>query len=196
MRRTNKTLVFLAAMAACMQGVFAQNGIIREIRDDYKNAKTAIAQQKEEPNMRRDIVLSTTQNVPGIGPQTYTYHLYLSGESETQVFFATVSYNIAATEFTEEYLFNVNGDLQFAYMSSYGCNDIKFHEYRLYYDVRNSSVVKVLEKVKDDSGAYRQVYDGDFKDTYKPQTATVKDRIETIAGIFETTRKTFETKGY
>lgn len=194
MTRFDLTFLLAAVFAMSIPSVFAQNSIVSDIRREYKEAKNAIAQQKEEPNLKRDIVLSTTQNVPGIGPQTFTYNLYLSDESETKVFFATVSYNIAAADFTEEYLFDMNGDLQFAYLSSYGNSDIKFHEYRLYYNVRDSQIVKVTEKEKDST--FRQVYDGDFTDFYTPQATVARERIKMINDIFEATKKTFEAKPY
>ena len=97
----------------------AQN--IASIRERYSTVKDMISYQQKDDNMKNCSIITYSQIVPGTGPQTCSYTAYftpLENDAEgnlkaQKLQFVQCSYNIAAGEYYEEYLYDRFGDLIF-----------------------------------------------------------------------------------
>ncbi len=138
--------------------------LVSEIRSDYASAKQNIAQQDEEANMRHSIFFEFNRNEPGIGPQTYKYKLYFTplygrnGELNHRLLFATVNYNVADKKFSQEFLFDKDGSLEFYFGSSHDYEG-NIRETRFYFG-KMTNVKSIIRERPESGGDFNILYDG------------------------------------
>lgn len=135
-------LCLLATVATQAQTSAKAKERVAEVRKLYAAAKERMAQNDREENPARSGMETTFYYmVPGAGPTKHHIHYYFgeeeSDEGETTGFtpyFITVSYNVAARNFYEEYLIDEKTEkLIFAYFHVPEYDGSK-SEARYYYD--------------------------------------------------------------
>lgn len=139
MKRIILTLCLLAS-SATMATLFAQN-TLSSIRQRYANTKETIAHMMQEDGIPAEYYqVNVFQNLPGTGPHREDVRMYYDevGEAEEiyldhRLSFATTSYNFAARKFYEEYLYDADGKVAFAFVRD---PDIVFgmdYDFRFYF---------------------------------------------------------------
>lgn len=124
-------------------GLFSQNPVIMKIWQTYNTAKTNVQAQinGDIPEDHYQFILN--QNLPAIGPQTITYDYYFSlvdkyddpdyyDQNEEffdqEVYFVEKTYNVAANEFHEEFLFENEKLIYYFYKENSGnCYEIRIY---------------------------------------------------------------------
>lgn len=160
--------IFAAIMATSAQAQTA----VDAIRKHYDAMKSQIA---EMGNYEGEYPVPTYYNVqikenyPGTGPHfenIYIYHDEVESAEDVifppkRIEFVTTSYNFAARQYYEEYLFDKKGNLEFLYARSVMEDDYD-REYRLY--LRGGKAVKAIVKERpvssDENASFKTVYDG------------------------------------
>ena len=115
-------------------GVQAQTGAdkkaVERIREQYADAKQKIEYNNKLEETRNQMTVTISHMVPAIGHQdkTVTYYFFTdfdedAGDYVSTPYFITVTYNVAARKFYEEYLLKGNGDIIFIYLSGDSSGD-------------------------------------------------------------------------
>lgn len=112
---------FLSLFCAFNFDTAAQS--VADVRELYNQVKADIARQNDDIHMVNKWDLTMQHNVPGIGPQTIKFALNLSPYSYSddgqtlphKLQLASCSYNVAARKIYEEFLYDADGQLVFAY---------------------------------------------------------------------------------
>ena len=117
--------LLLAAIPAGAQTSAAAKNRVAEIRKLYEDAQARIAfadTMKTDGLPRNDMVVTGDYMVAGAGPCTDVTHYYFDGDFDEEAsqeifkpYFITHRYNVAATKFYQEFLFDDKGDLVFYY---------------------------------------------------------------------------------
>ena len=146
------------------------------IRKHYAEAQQKVAEytkneQEGEMPFPQYYELKISQNLPGSGPHVERVKLYfyehdLADEYEPggallsrSVHFVTTKYNYAAREFYEEYLYDEQGNIEFAYLRNADMNEFTGGELRLYF--KQAKLIKVLVNLRDpQTEKYNQTYSG------------------------------------
>lgn len=163
---------FIISLLVCLSlSTFTANTQnINTIKEKYYEVKQSIALQSKEVNCQNNGKISFTHNVPGIGPQTFHCTFFFTPyQYDDEGFikphnlqFVQCTFNIAARDYYEEYLYDENGNLIFAYGKGPSLEDCnKSHEIRLY--LNNMNLIKVI------SDYTRENQDNDF---YKQELLT------------------------
>ena len=160
--------IFAAIMATSAQAQTA----VDAIRKHYDAMKSQIA---EMGNYEGEYPVPTyyhvqiKENYPGTGPHfenIYIYHDEVESAEDVifppkRIEFVTTSYNFAARQYYEEYLFDKKGNLEFLYARSVMEDDYD-REYRLY--LRGGKAVKAIVKERpvssDENASFKTVYEG------------------------------------
>lgn len=123
---------------------------VPSIRKKYASVRENIARQKEIAEMRNNAVLTFNHNVPGIGPQTFKYEIFFTPYGRTnegdlvahKLTFIQCSFNIAAHDFYEEYLYDESGNPIFIFNRQADESEKNdFIEKRMYY--HDKSLIKM-----------------------------------------------------
>ena len=123
MRKVLTILCFLLALGAQAQTGAAKKAV-ELIREQYADAKKKIEYNNRLEETRNQMTVNISHMVAAIGHQdkVVTYYFYTdfdekAGDYISHPYFITVTYNVAARRFYEEYLLKGNGDIIFAYLS-------------------------------------------------------------------------------
>lgn len=143
---------------------FSQN-TIENIREAYYKA-TERAKSANDDYPVSSMDLTTKRILPGSGEQTIKQKIYFVDEYDfeadkenVQITFTTLSYNFAARQYYEEYLYDDSNNLIFAYRRYPSDESSDMIEIRIYYD--NNNIIKVLIKSKSEAKKqFEQTYSG------------------------------------
>ena len=123
MKKLLTMLLLLTAMGAQAQTGAAKKAV-DNIRELYAEAKQMIAYNNQTEETRNQMTVTISHMVAAIGHQekvvTYYFHTDYdenAGDYISKPYFITITYNVAARKFYEEYLLKGNGDIIFAYLS-------------------------------------------------------------------------------
>lgn len=170
-----KRLIYLllAAVAAAIPASAvtpkAAKARIDQIRKVYASARQLIAMGQEEPNVINQFTVSVNQMYPGSGPHQEKLTVYFTldepedldnGEIWTNnLYFAENKYNIAAHEFSEEFLFDERtGELMF-YIFNYPDENENPASARLYFD-KGKLISTIPEKIDFDDHSWGLTVEG------------------------------------
>lgn len=127
--------------------------MVSAVRNEYNEVKKQIA----NPAICQKRVKKTTKMVSAIGEQTRTYTLFTK---EGKTTFATQQFNIVARNYYDEYLFDANGKIRFAYRR-YPTDENDMVELRYYFE--DGRLLKTMVKVKKSGETkYTTQYEGTF----------------------------------
>jgi len=155
------TICLMAVLTVGAQNTSADKARVEKIRKMYADAKESIEYRKKAELPPDDLVATSNYMAAGAGPITDTTHYFYSGdwdeEASTilyQPYFITRSYNVGATKYYQEFLFD-DDDLAFFYMK--GENE----EVRYYYGKTGLAheSLKGEERLMDDAFAIRLAND-------------------------------------
>ena len=171
-----RILFFILMTASCVPVLWAQDAV-SAIRKHYAEAQEMVAQyaayEKEgEWSMPCPMYyeVNVKQNLPGTGYHKERIRLYFyedeCDEENTDgtllsrsLHFVTWKYNYAAREFYEEYLYDKQGNIEFAYIRNADMDHFKGGELRCYF--QNGKLFKVLVSIRNqDTEKYEQKYAG------------------------------------
>ena len=174
--------------------VSAFSQTVETIRKDYADA-LAHAKQINDPEypVNNKFKVVTEQMMPGSGPHQVTANFYYYEDENEEslpditksIYYVTHSFNWAAREYYEEYLYTRKGKIEFIYQRGYD-DDFQLYEYRFYFDAKG--VIKVIVKrKKDDDSALTQEYSGaTVTDKYKKAYDAAVRKSEYFKGLFDT----------
>jgi len=149
----------------------AQNKVPKALREkvskDYAAALQSVAEGKEEPHMDCSAHVQTHRNVAGIGIQEFKtdFYCYDRTDDETQEtkiskpYLIRQKYNIAAREYTEEFLLDDKGQLQFYLLV--GPDDPK--DLETSFNENNRTEVRFYFDAKGSYGYVQESYPGTSK---------------------------------
>ena len=169
-----KTVFMLLCFLASMQLVRAQDAL-ESIRQRYASIKKYIeTHQGNNPYDGAEWAefyhLQGQQMLPGTGGHKDDIYMYWDEREEEKIYpshyliFATRKYNYSAISYYEEYLYDENGELAFAYIhnpswSSDGEGEQKEYEFRFY--LRKGRLIEAIIKSRDnEQQAYKELYKG------------------------------------
>ena len=116
-------LLLLTAMGAQAQTGAAKKAV-DYIRELYAEAKQMVEYNNRSEETRNQMTVTISHMVAAIGHQEKVVTYYFNtdfnedaGEYISKPYFITITYNVAARKFYEEYLIKGNGDIIFAYLS-------------------------------------------------------------------------------
>ncbi|MBN2892460.1 MAG: hypothetical protein JXL97_11380 [Bacteroidales bacterium] len=188
----NDKYTFLLVALFLFSGIInAQNSDIQFIRDSYNSAQENINYQLNEEIPQDNMKITVNQNIAAIGPQTieYTYYFdYVFLDEPTyeythKLYFATRSYNVAASLFSyEEFLYNENGELIFYFLRENSAYSELDFEIRLYY--KQNQLIKVIAKELKEAGDPEN--SDDYVKTFEAKNDVpeyFEDRINTIINL-------------
>lgn len=190
-----KLLCIMLLVLLGAQGADAQTGkakaIVASISKHYAEVKeysgkmaAAYADSRIEAEQMMDneawppSIYQTTimQNLPGTGPHKETFRFFYYEEEDYEseggpyfmrkIHFATVSYNFAARNYKEEYLFDEQGNLIYVYGRNYDTNMYVEVDFRLYFD-KGKLIHAMLEGRDNEKDAFTPI----------PSTLPLQDRF-------------------
>lgn len=142
----------------------SQDAVVK-IRNRYNDFQAAQKAKQSDDIPQSVVTMTIKRNLPGSGPQIVTQKIYFGDDYDYEedklildVEFVSLSYNYAARNYYEEYLYDDNNNLIFAY-ARYPFEDLDgdMIEARVYYE--NNNIIKVLMKRKTDKDKqYTQFY--------------------------------------
>lgn len=139
MKKVLTVVCFLLAIGAQAQTGAAKNAVER-IREQYADAKKMIEYNNSSEETRNQMTVNISHMVAAIGHQdkVVTYYFFTdydedAGDYVSTPYFITVTYNVAARKFYEEYLLKGNGDIIFVYLSGDSSDGERF-EARYYWE--------------------------------------------------------------
>lgn len=209
-------LLFLA-LAAWTLTVCAQETAITDIRTRYAGIKQMIALMTGDNGMPPEFYhLTVMQNLPGTGGHKEDIYMYYDEEEghDEEIYpphyltFLTSSYNFAAREFYEEYLYDADGKVAFIYARN---PDIVFgldYDFRLYFNQGKlfKAVIKCrpcaysdVSKLSDvwdetaqtDSEGFREVYSGrKLPKEYEERNRAYLKKAEDLRKLFNSIDRT------
>lgn len=123
-----KNILIMMCLLLLTTGAQAQTGAakkaVERIREQYAEAKAKIEYNNTSEETRNQLTATISHMVPAIGHQdkTVTYYFFTdydedAGDYISTPYFITVTYNVAARKFYEEYLLKAGSDIIFAYLS-------------------------------------------------------------------------------
>jgi len=195
-----KKIIFLFLIISIFfQISFSQEAEIKKIRELYKTAQENIGYQRDSLIPFDNLKITLNQNMPAIGQQTFDYEFYFSleyseeteGEYFHQLYFATKSYNIAASYFSyEEFLFNDKGELVFYFIKYSSGYEPEFNrEVRCYF--QNEKLIKINVKeaplnYDDENPIFNQIYENSnvVPDYFKEDYSYILSTAEEIKNIY------------
>ena len=162
-----KLLTMLLLLTAI--GVQAQTGAAKKavdsIREQYAEAKQNIAYNDKSEETRNQMTVNISHMVAAIGHQekVVTYYFFTDFDEDaddyiSKPYFITVTYNVAARKFYEEYLLKDNGDVIFAYLSGES-NDPAVGRFEARYYWENDQLVHQQlkgDEMESETGAFDQ----------------------------------------
>lgn len=176
-----KTALLVAALLMTSIGTFAQSDqtqdVKKAIREHYAAAKEYIEEVKQLEDMGdiypvpQYLTATIQKNLPGTGYHQERVKMYYHHrETDDDVIyepiylnFATKTYNFAAREYYEEYLYDPQGRIEFIYSTT---PDIDWsieheyeHEFRFYFNKGKLMEVLVKRRLLPD-GTYETIYTG------------------------------------
>ncbi len=164
-------------LLCCLTSAWAQRSIA-DIRKAYKQQKELMAQMSDdfpaEGIPPQYYQLRVAQNLPGTGVHQEDVRFYYSGHPSADeddpypthaLTYASASYNFAARQFWEEYLYDDDGRVCFIYARTPDVDFPKIHELRIYlegnrllrFSAKEAPDASALEG---DADAFKQVYEG------------------------------------
>jgi len=166
-----KRIITAITILALWAPVVRAQHTIEDIRKDYANVKEYIGMMSEDfPSggiPAQFYHLHVAQNLPATGPHFEDVRMYYGEEEGGELiyekhylWFLTTKYNFAAREYYEEYLYDKNGKLTFAYGIEPDLDTGEFVEYRLYYDGKRLLKCIVKKRKMDGETEFREVYNG------------------------------------
>lgn len=146
-------LMMLVSLAAS-----AQKNVPKALKtkasEYYSEAMNRIAQGQEEPHMDCSAHITTHRNVAGIGIQEFKSDFYCYDMTEDDLvtkistpFFIRQKYNVAAREYTQEFVADEKGNLLFYLMTGpddyYSTENMEYEdgsrfEVRIYFDAKGA----------------------------------------------------------
>lgn len=195
-----KKIMFLLGLVLFFIETFSQESEIKFIREQYSKAQENIGYQRDSLIPLDNIKITLNQNMPAIGQQTFDYNFFFTleyseevdGEYFHQLYFATKSYNIAASYFSyEEFLFNEKEELIFYFLKYRSGYEPEFNrEIRCYFN--NNKLIKITVKEapfeNDDESelVFKQVYESTSKvpDNFKEDYDNLFSTLENIKDIY------------
>ena len=172
--KTGKVLLVMMLMTVCCTELAAQDAV-SEIRKHYAEAQQMVAQQAEwekqgEMPCPEYYEVNIVQNLPGTGYHRERMRMYYYEHENDDwqpdesmltrsLHFVTSKYNYAAREFYDEYLYDEQGNIEFAYNRDADMDDFKGGELRLYF--KGGVLIKVLVSIRNPkTDKYEQTYAG------------------------------------
>ena len=175
-----KTVFMLLCFMASLQLVHAQDAL-ESIRQRYASIKKYIeTHQGDNPNDGAEWAefyhLQGQQMLPGTGGHKDDIYMYWNEREEEKIYpshyltFATRKYNYSAITYYEEYLYDEDGQVAFAYIhnpswSPDGEGEQKEYEFRFY--LKKGRLIESSIKSRDyGQQAYKEVHKGTRLETY------------------------------
>ncbi len=170
---------------------------VESIRKDYAEAMNhaKMMNDPEYPPTNRFQVV-TEQMMAGSGPHKVSATFYYfedeedmnPGNVQKSIWYVTYSYNWAARDYYEEYLYNEKGKIEFIYQRGYD-DDFQVYEYRFYFDAKGGIKV-IVKRKKEEDKTFTQEYSGatvtaKYKEAY--------DSAVNMSEYFKTMFKTLDT---
>ena len=193
------TLLFFALMPMMAQNKAAknENEKLQYIRDRYA-AEQLHASQSKDPNIPNNYTTITRkENRAAAGQcneqvELFYDEVYASDEepypSSYKLTYVRRSFNIAARQFYQELLYDVDGQPLFWFIR-YDCwfadaDDFNKAEIRFYYD--NGKLLKAIYKVADENGKMKEVKDGTiFQEDLDGLCSSPLDNFQEFKELFD-----------
>jgi hypothetical protein len=157
-----RKLLMILAVGCCLHA--AAQGTVERIRQLYADMRQTISERGEDAYPEEYYRLNIVQNLPATGRHVEDVTMYFTDDEVDEVYpphhllFATVKYNFAVREFYEEYLFDDDGHLLFAY-GRLPQDDATFRELRLYWNGDRLEHV-IVKAQTPDSADFKVEYTG------------------------------------
>ena len=197
-----KKLLLTLLSVALFSTAFSQT--VETIRKDYSEAMehAKLMNDPEYPPTNR-FQVTCEQMMPGSGPHKVSYTFYyhegydeedeepnINGYLDRSIWYVKHSYNWAARDFYEEYLYDDKGNIEFIYARAVDDDDFSLiFEYRFYFNAKG--VIKVIVKrKKEGESTFTQEYSGatvtskyqKAYDQYKRTSEGMKTLFKTVDG--------------
>ena len=155
-----KKFLTIFCLFACALAVQAQPASVKaqvaQIRKQYAEAKERISQPYEDEHLRNCMTVTSKSMEPAIGGQTVTYKFYFVKEYNekygfygSNLYLITRGYNVAPRKYYEEYLFDKEGNLIFAYLNGDDPDTGAKTDQRYYLNADEKIVWKELKNTKE-----------------------------------------------
>lgn len=203
-----KAAITILLLAIGLLQAMAQH-TVASIRETYQAVHETISMMSDsfpsEGIPMERYHLDVRQNLPATGLHHESIYMYYgelrdyNEEEEPRIYdrhflrFATTSYNFAAHQYYEEFLYDEKGKTLFAYFRATDVDVGKYIEYRIYLD--GERLLKLNVKATDDmhhdfggipATAFRQVYDGaNPPDEYLEQIKWSKQKAKQFLNMFK-----------
>lgn len=167
------------------------------IRELYNNMLTRVKDMRAGEYPASLVDLTLKRNLSGSGPQAVKQTIcfvddydYETSTQTLQTQFVTLSYNYAARQYYEEYLYDEDENLVFAYCRHSKDDMSGMFEVRIYLDKNEVFTLLVKEK-KEGEKQYTQTYKGskitpEYTDIVNSLKATGKENTELLKNIYKT----------
>lgn len=194
MKKFFYTLILLCICGIADAG--AQN--IASIRERYSTIKDMIAYQQPDKNTNNTSTVTWSQNAPETGPQIYNYTLYFTpveynedGYMKNQKLqFVQSKYNIAASDFYEEYLYDRFENLVFIYTRHPSEDGNATIDTQVY--LNQGTILKMtINEVKD--GKSKLLYSGKSYNNDPQYMKPTIDKATAFVSMFGTMSKTINS---
>ncbi len=126
-------LLFCPTVFCLAQETALKKKYIADIRTAYAEAKAQMGHANGEESPRNDTEIVGMYIYPGTGPTRDVTHYYYTGDWDEDCsnyiytpYFISRSYNVAATKYYEEFLYNQQESLIFYYQKS-GDREVRFY---------------------------------------------------------------------
>ena len=159
-----KKIVLIFCMAMFCATAFAQSAVTK-IREEYAAAKEyvkTLSERKYAAQNRYQTTIEQRLSSSGLHKETVTMYFYENegdyGEVINRtIMYALVNFNLGSKKYTEEYLYDHNGKIQYIFATTEDDDAIEFFEFRFY--INEDKIVKITVKS-------RMTGETEFKDKY------------------------------
>ena len=190
--------ILLCALLLITIRSFGQNAV-EKIRESYNNVQKTIKDMRAGEYPASLVDLTLKRNLGGSGPQTVKQVIlfaddydYETDVASVDIRFTTLSYNFAALQYYEEYLYDDDENLIFAYRR-YPITDDEMCEIRIYID--KGQIIKLLVKNKAaNEKQYQQTYNSDkvteeYEQEVNDMRETGKVNVQLMKDIYKTLKR-------
>ena len=175
-----KAILTIASALTCLA---SQAQSVETIRKDYADAQQHVSLMNDPeypPTNRYQVVREKMLCGSGQHKETVSLYFYEDENNDGNVCekrsirLATSTYNFAAREYYEEYLYDKAGNVEFIYAKDIDSEDWSEVEYRFYFD-KKGVIKTTVQRKKNGDDNFTQEYSGSkVPDKYSKAFATYK----------------------